>query len=75
MATPVIDLRQRLRQAGFTEEQTDALAAGFESLHEELADIRLRLNRVETTLRIHSWLLALILAGVFAPYVKELFAG
>ena len=86
MATPVTDLHRRLREAGLTDAQADAIASGFEALDRKLDELdrkidaveqRLsaRIDAVEARLRIHGWLLALILAAVVAPYVERLFTG
>lgn len=79
MATPVTDLPRRLREAGLTDARADAIASGFKALDRKIDAVEQRLSAridaVEARLRIHGWLLALILAAVVAPYVERLFAG
>ena len=65
MATPVIDLHHRRLQAGFSQEQAEAIASAFEVLDR-------RITRIELTLRVHTALLVLILAAVLAPYASSL---
>ncbi len=66
MATPVIDLRERLRRAGMPEDQARAIAAAFEALDR-------RLDRLEARQRLHTALLTVIAAAVLAPYVDAPF--
>ena len=73
MATPVIELHERLRRAGMVEEQAAAVTAAFEALNGQIVELTRRLERVESKLRLHTWLLGLILAAVLAPYVAALF--
>ena len=47
MATPVVDLRRRLRAAGFTDEQADAGSGAFELLNERVREIERRMERIE----------------------------
>ena len=47
MATPVVDLRRRLRAAGFTEDQADAVSGALELLGERVREIERRMERIE----------------------------
>ena len=65
MATPVTDLRLRLRNAGVSEEQADAIAGAFEALS----------NLIRTLVigqRIQMALLLIVTAAILAPYVSAL---
>jgi tetrahydromethanopterin S-methyltransferase subunit G len=84
MATPVTDLHARLRGAGLTEPQAEAIAAGFEALERRLTDMEQRLDRrmaelerrmdlIEVRLRWHGRGLVLIIGLIVAPYVGALF--
>ena len=62
MATPVTDLRWRLRNAGVSEEQADAIAGAFEALS----------NQIRTLVigqRIQMALLLVVTAAILAPYI------
>jgi hypothetical protein len=65
MATPVTDLRLRLRNAGVSEEQADAIAGAFEALS----------NQIRTLVigqRIQMALLLVVTAAILAPYIAAL---
>ena len=65
MATPVTDLRLRLRNAGVSEEQADAIAGAFEALS----------NQIRTLVigqRIQMALLLIVTAAILAPYISAL---
>ena len=65
MATPVTDLRLRLRNAGVSEEQADAIAGAFEALS----------NQIRTVVigqRIQTALLLIVTAAILAPYISAL---
>ena len=65
MATPVTDLRLRLRNAGVSEEQADAIAGAFEALS----------NQIRTVVigqRIQMALLLIVTAAILAPYISAL---
>jgi hypothetical protein len=65
MATPVIELHQRLRAAGLNNEAADAIGGAFELLH---GDVR-SLKRGQWV----TWaLVTLVLAAVVAPYFDRL---
>ena len=80
MATPVTDLEQRLRDAGFTEPQGRVIASGFEilagrmdALERRMDGLEHRMDRVELWLRIVFGLQVLTLGLVLAPYVAAPF--
>ena len=80
MATPITDLEQRLRDAGFTEPQARAIASGFEvlnarmdALERRMDALEHRMDRVELWLRLVFGLQVLTLGLVLAPYVAALF--
>ena len=65
MATPVADLRLRLRNAGVSEEQADAITGAFEALS----------NQIRTLVigqRIQMGLLLVVTAAILAPYISAL---
>ena len=65
MATPVTDLRLRLRNAGVSEEQPDAIAGAFEALS----------NQIRTLVigqRIQLALLLIVTAAILGPYISAL---
>ena len=65
MATPVTDLRLRLRNAGVSEEQPDAIAGAFEALS----------NQIWTLVigqRIQLALLLIVTAAILGPYISAL---
>ena len=65
MATPMTDLRLRLRNAGVSEEQADAIAGAFEALS----------NQIRTLVigqRIQMALLLIVTAAILAPYISAL---
>ena len=65
MATPVTDLRLRLRNAGVSEEQVDAIAGAFEALS----------NQIRTVVigqRIQLALLLIVTAAILGPYISPL---
>jgi hypothetical protein len=65
MATPVTDLRARLRNAGASEEQADAISGGFEVLRNQL-------RTLIVGQRVEIGLLLVVTAAVFAPYIAGL---
>jgi hypothetical protein len=73
MATPITDLEQRLRDAGFTEPQARAIASGFEILNARMDALEHRMNRIELWLRIVFGLQVLTLGLVLAPYLAAPF--
>jgi len=62
MATPVTDLRSRLRNAGVSEEQADAISGAFEALSNQIRSLIIGQ-------RIQMGLLLIVMAAIFAPYV------
>ena len=65
MATPVTDLRLRLRNPGVSEEQADAIAGAFEALS----------NQIRTLVigqRVQMGLLLVVAAAILAPYISAL---
>jgi hypothetical protein len=65
MATPVTDLRLRLRDAGLSEEQAHAIAGAFEALS----------NQIRTLVigqRVQMRLLLVVTAAILAPYISAL---
>ena len=69
MATPVIDLRSRLRNAGVSEEQADAISGAFESLSSQINDLSSQIRIVILGQRIQLGLLLLVAAAILPPYV------
>ena len=69
MATPVTDLRSRLRNAGVSEEQADAISGAFESLSSQINDLSSQIRIVILGQRIQLGLLLLVAAAILAPYV------
>jgi hypothetical protein len=69
MATPVTDLRLRLRKAGVSEEQADAIAGAFESLSNQITDLSIQIRNVVVRQRIQLGLLLLVAAAILAPYI------
>jgi hypothetical protein len=67
MATPVTDLRLRLRNAGVSEEQADAIAGAFESLSNQITDLSIQIRNVVVGQRIQLALLLLVAAAILAP--------
>jgi hypothetical protein len=65
MATPVTDLRMRLRKAGVSEEQADAIAGAFEALSDQIRTLVIGQ-------RIELGLLLIVTAGILAPYISAL---
>ena len=68
MATPVIDLRLRLRNAGVPEEQADAIAGAFESLSNQISELNRQIRNVIVGQRIQLRLLLLVAAAFLAVY-------
>jgi hypothetical protein len=62
MATPVTDLRARLRNAGVTEEQADAISGAFEPLSNQIAELSPQVRNLVG-------LLLLVAAAILAPYI------
>jgi hypothetical protein len=69
MATPVTDLRWRLRNAGVSEEQADAISGAFEALSNQIADLAKQVQSVIIGQRIQMGLLLVVAAAVLAPYI------
>jgi hypothetical protein len=69
MATPVTDLRLRLRNAGVSEEQADAITGAFESLSNQITDVGIQIRNVVVGQRIQLALLLLVAAAILAPYI------
>jgi hypothetical protein len=67
MATPVTDLRLRLRNAGVSEEQADAIAGAFESLSNQITDLSIQIRNVVVGQRIQLALPLLVAAAILAP--------
>ena len=73
MATPVTDLRLRLRHAGVTEEQADAITGAFEALSGQIRDVGNQVRSLQIGQRITITLLLLVLAAIIVPYVEDLY--
>jgi hypothetical protein len=69
MATPVTDLRARLRNAGVTEEQADAISGAFEALSNQIAEVGTQVRNLVVGQRIQMGLLLLLAAAILAPYI------
>jgi hypothetical protein len=69
MATPVTDLRWRLRNAGVSEEQADAVSGAFEALSNQIADLADQVRSVIIGQRIQMGLLLVVAAAILAPYI------
>jgi hypothetical protein len=69
MATAVTDLRMRLRNAGVSEEQADAIAGAFEALSNQITDLSIQIRNVVVGQRIQLGLLLLVAAAILAPYI------
>jgi hypothetical protein len=69
MATPVTDLRARLRNAGVTEEQADAISGAFEALSNQIAEPSAQVRNLVVGQRIQMGLLLLVAAAILAPYI------
>jgi hypothetical protein len=69
MATPVTDLRARLRNAGVTEEQADAISGAFEALSNQITELSAQVRNLVVGQRIQMGLLLLVAAAILAPYV------
>ena len=69
MATPVTDLRARLRHAGVPEEQSDAVSGAFEALSNQIAELSVQIRNVIVGQRIQMGLLLLVAAAILAPYI------
>ena len=67
MATPVTDLRTRLRNAGVTEEQADAISGAFEALSNQIAELSTQVRNLVVGQRIQMGLLLLVAAAILAP--------
>jgi hypothetical protein len=65
MATPVTDLRMRLRNAGVSQEQVDAISSPFESLSSQIRTLVIGQ-------RIEMGLLLVVTAAILAPYISAL---
>ena len=63
MATPVTDLRLRLRNAGVSEEQADAITGAFEALSNQIRSLVIGQ-------RIQMGLLLVVTAAILAPYLR-----
>ena len=69
MATPVTDLRLRLRNAGVPEEQADAVTGAFDSLSSQISELHSQIRNVIVGQRIQLGLLLIVAAAILAPYV------
>jgi hypothetical protein len=69
MASSVTDLRLRLRNAGVSEEQADAIAGAFEALSNQITDLSIQIRNVVVGQRIQLGLLLLVAAAILAPYI------
>ena len=69
MATPVTDLRWRLRNAGVSEEQADAISGASEALSDQISDLGNQVRNVIIGQRIQMGLLLVVAAAILAPYV------
>jgi hypothetical protein len=69
MATPVTDLRLRLRNAGVSEEQADAIAGAFEALSNQITDLGIQIRNLAIGQRIQMGLLLLVAAAILVPYI------
>jgi hypothetical protein len=69
MATPVTDLRLRLRNAGVSEEQADAISGAFEALSNQITDLSIQIRNLAIGQRIQMGLLLLVAAAILAPYI------
>ena len=69
MATPVTDLRLRLRNAGVSEEHADAISGAFEALSNQIADLSTQVRNFIIGQRIQMGLLLVVAAAILAPYV------
>jgi hypothetical protein len=69
MATSVTDLRLRLRNAGVSEEQADAIAGAFEALSNQITDLSIQIRNVVVGQRIQLGLLLLVAAAILAPSI------
>ncbi len=69
MATPVTDLRTRLRNAGVSEEQADAISGAFEALSNQITDLSAQIRNAIVGQRIQLGLLLLVAAAILAPYI------
>jgi hypothetical protein len=69
MATPVTDLRWRLRNAGVSEEQADAISGAFEALSNQIADLANQVRSVIIGQRIQMGLLLVVAAAILVPYI------
>jgi hypothetical protein len=65
MATPATDLRLRLRNAGVSEEQADAIAGAFEALSNQIRSLVIGQ-------RVQMGLLLVVTAAILAPYISAL---
>ena len=68
MATPVTDLR--LRNAGVSEEQADAMAGAFEALSNQITDLSIQIRNVIVGQRIELGLLLLVAVAAWANLVR-----
>jgi hypothetical protein len=69
MATPVTDLRLRLRNAGVSEQQADAITGAFEALSNQITDLSIQIRNLAIGQRIQMDLLLLVAAAILAPYM------
>jgi hypothetical protein len=69
MATSVTDLRLRLRNAGVSEEQADAISGAFEALSSQIADLSNEVRNVIIGQRIQMGLLLVLAAAMLAPEI------
>jgi hypothetical protein len=69
MATPVTHLRLRLRNAGVSEEQADAISGAFEALSNQIPDLSNQVRNIIIGQRIQMGLLLVVAAAIPAPYI------
>jgi hypothetical protein len=69
MATPGTHLRWRLRNAGVSEEQADAISGAFEALSNQIAELANQVRSVVIGQRIQMGLLLVVAAAILAPYI------
>jgi hypothetical protein len=63
MATPVTDLRARLRK------QADAISGAFEALSNQITELSAQVRHLVVGQRIQMGLLLLVAAAILAPYI------
>ena len=66
MATPITDPRARLRNAGVTEEQADAISGAFEALSNQITELGTQVRNLVVGQRIQMGLLLVVAAAAWA---------